>query len=106
MRKPWLEPTQYLVSLLRGPDHNAGIESMSSKYQQNAANCMRLARETNDAVLSFGYMKMAQTWSDLEKRRRTMTRRKARSRHIGSRQVNRRARPRSKGTLKPTERRI
>jgi hypothetical protein len=37
------------------------------KYQQNAANCMRLARETNDAVLSFGYMKMAQAWSDLEK---------------------------------------
>jgi len=48
---------------------------------------MRLARETNDAVLSFGYMKMARAWLDLEKRRRTTGRVKARSRHIGSRQV-------------------
>jgi hypothetical protein len=75
-----------------------------SLLQQNGANCMRLARETNDAVLSFGYMKMAQAWLDLEKRRRTTIGRvKARSRHIGSRQVNRQ---RSKGALKPTERRI
>jgi hypothetical protein len=40
---------------------------MSSKYQQKWRQCMRLARKTDDAVLSFGYMKMAQAWLDLEK---------------------------------------
>jgi len=82
-------------------DRNAEIESMPSKYQQNSANCMRLAGETNDAVLSIGYVKMAQAWSDLEKRRRTMGRLKAR--RTGSRQVNRQ---RTKAMRKPTERRI
>jgi len=92
-----VRPSDYVYSA----DRKAGIESMSSKYQQNSANCMRLAGETNDAVLSIGYMKMAQAWSDLEKRRRTMGRLKAR--HTGSRQVNRQ---RTKAMRKPTERRI
>ena len=76
---------------------------MLSKYRQNSANCVRLAGETNEPVLSFGYMKMAEAWLDLDKRRQT----KARSRrHIGSRQVNRRVRQGSKSALKTTKRRI
>jgi hypothetical protein len=85
---------------------------MSSKYEQNA-NCMRLARETDDAVLSFGYMKIAEAWLELDKRCRAKRRLRARSLHTKSRQVNRRARlssygtiKRSRGALKPTKRRI
>src|SRR2546429_6736285 len=43
---------------------------MASKYQKYGASCMRLAEESNDAVLSLGFMKMAQAWLDLEKSRR------------------------------------
>jgi len=40
-------------------------------YEQRAANCVRLAQETNEAVLSFGLMKMAHAWLDLAETRRT-----------------------------------
>jgi hypothetical protein len=62
---------------------------MSSKYQQNGANCKRLAQEANDAVLSFGYMKMAEAWLKLDKRR-AKGRLRARSHHTRSRHMNRR----------------
>jgi hypothetical protein len=48
---------------------------MASKYQKYGANCMRLAEESNDTVLSLGFMKMAQAWLDLEKSRRRDPRR-------------------------------
>jgi hypothetical protein len=38
------------------------------RYEENAANCVRLARESNDAVLSFGLSKMAQAWLDLARK--------------------------------------
>src|SRR5436190_23767740 len=95
-----IEPTQYLVVYYGGADLILWIESMSSRYQQNGANCMRLARETNDAVLSFGYVKMAQAWLELEKSRRRNPRRRALSKHTRSRGMNRRRHLSSRRTLK------
>ena len=63
---------------------------MSSKYQQNGGKCMRLAREANDAVLSFGYMKMAEAWLDLDKHCRANSSFRARSHHTKSQHMNRR----------------
>jgi hypothetical protein len=63
---------------------------MSSEYQQNGAHCMRLAQEANDAVLSFGYMKMAEAWLELDKRCRAKRRLRGRSHHTRSRRMNRR----------------
>ena len=40
-----------------------------NRFEQNAANCVRLAVETKDFVLSAGYMKMAEAWVDLAARR-------------------------------------
>ena len=39
-------------------------------YEQRAAKCVRLAQKTNEALLSFGLMKMAQAWLDLAEKRR------------------------------------
>jgi len=63
---------------------------MSRKYQQNGANCMRLAQEANDAVLSFGYMKMAEAWLELDKRCRAKKRLQMRLQDTGSQHTNRR----------------
>jgi hypothetical protein len=40
-----------------------------NRFEQNAANCVRLAVETKDFVLSAGYIKMAEAWADLAARR-------------------------------------
>ena len=72
---------------------------MSSKFQENRATCMRLAQESDEAVLSLCYGKLADAWSQLEKGRRTRGLR-ARSRHTRSRQMNRRARLASYRTKK------
>ncbi len=73
---------------------------MSSKYRQNGASCMRLAQEADDGVLGFGYMKMAEAWLELEKRRRAKRRLRAPSRNTRSRQMSRRALHASYGKIK------
>lgn len=40
-----------------------------NRFERNATNCMRLAQAAGDAVLSYGFMTMAQAWRDLDKRR-------------------------------------
>jgi hypothetical protein len=40
-----------------------------SRFERNAANCRRFAQEAGDAVLSYGFMKMAEAWLGLENRR-------------------------------------
>ena len=40
-----------------------------TKFERNAANCVRFAQEAGDAVLSYGFMKMAEAWLALENRR-------------------------------------
>ena len=43
-----------------------------NKYEEHAANCVRLAEETKDAMISFAAIKMANAWLDLgEKNSRT-----------------------------------
>jgi len=40
-----------------------------NRFERNAARCVRLAQGAGDAVLSYGFMKMAEAWRDLDRRR-------------------------------------
>ena len=40
-----------------------------SRFERNAANCMRFAQEAGDPALSYGFMKMAEAWRALENTR-------------------------------------
>ncbi len=40
---------------------------LSNRYEKNSARCVRLARESGDAVLSYGLMKMAEAWLELDR---------------------------------------
>jgi hypothetical protein len=69
-----------------------------SRFERNAANCRRLAQEAGDAVLSYGFMKMAEAWLALENSRshthagqHTGRRRSAKRRIIPRRRAARRA---------------
>ena len=57
---------------------------LSNKYEKNSARCVRLARESGDTVLSYGLMKMAEAWLELDRNRHRKTlrehRRQTRSR--------------------------
>jgi hypothetical protein len=49
------------------------------RFERNAAKCVRLAKGAGDAVLSYGFLKMA-AWRDLAKRRDSPTRQHTRRR--------------------------
>jgi hypothetical protein len=50
------------------------------RFERNAAKCVRLAKGAGDAVLSYGFLKMAEAWRDLAKRRDSPTRQHTRRR--------------------------
>jgi hypothetical protein len=62
---------------------------LSNRYEKNSARCVRLARESGDAVLSYGLMKMAEAWLELDRNRHPKTlgeqRRQTRSRRANPR---------------------
>jgi hypothetical protein len=70
-------------------------------YEERAVKCVRLAEQTNDAIISFGLFKMAQAWLDLaEKNSRPELVRDSTpgssSEHTKSRRLNKRTRSSSR----------
>src|SRR5919109_1481880 len=49
------------------------LSMLSSRYEKNSARCVRLARESGDAVLTYGLMKMAEAWLELGRNRHPKT---------------------------------
>jgi hypothetical protein len=86
-------------------------------YEEHAVSCVRLAETANEAIISFGLIKMAQAWLDLadSKSRADPAQKgapRSSSEHTTSRRLNRAARAaaggavsRSKGSGKTAEKR-
>jgi hypothetical protein len=73
-RTAFQEPAHQLTSEWNSTRQAKTVSMMlSNKYEKNSARCVRLARQSGDAVLSYGLMKMAEAWLELGRNRHPKT---------------------------------
>src|SRR5262245_39142267 len=60
------------------PCARKALTMLSTRYEKNSARCVRLASESGDAMLSYGLLKMAEAWLELDRNRRPKTLREQR----------------------------